>query len=98
MVVNEIHGNVLMRMLSVTYNTHTHTSRMMQQLLGQCVQQTHEVVLILEINAEGHTVIRCASEGQGLGQNSNLWHFIQMYACCVSYYRTAVWKWYGHTA
>ena len=23
MVVNEIHGNVLMRMLSVTYNTHT---------------------------------------------------------------------------
>ena len=25
MVVNEIHGNVLMRMLSVTYNTHTHT-------------------------------------------------------------------------
>ena len=25
MVVNEIHGNVLIRMLSVTYNTHTHT-------------------------------------------------------------------------
>ena len=23
MVVNEIHGNALMRMLSVTYNTHT---------------------------------------------------------------------------
>ena len=23
MVINEIHGNVLMRMLSVTYNTHT---------------------------------------------------------------------------
>ena len=40
---------------------------MMQQLLGQCVQQTCEVVLILETNADGHTVIRCASEGQGLG-------------------------------
>ena len=25
MVVNEIHGNVLMHMLSVTNNTHTHT-------------------------------------------------------------------------
>ena len=25
--MDEIHGNVLMRMLSVTYNTHTHTSR-----------------------------------------------------------------------
>ena len=33
MVVNEIHGNVLMRMLSVTYNTHTHTSRIIYRLL-----------------------------------------------------------------
>ena len=28
MVVNEIHGNVLMHMFSVTYNTHTYELRL----------------------------------------------------------------------
>ena len=32
MVVNEIHGNISMRMVSVTYNTHTHTSRIIYRL------------------------------------------------------------------
>ena len=39
MVVNEIRGNVLMRMLSVTYNTHT--SRIIYRLLLPYVTPPH---------------------------------------------------------
>ena len=37
MVVNEIHGNVLMRMLSVTYNTHT------SRIIYRCCMSVHIV-------------------------------------------------------
>ena len=44
MVVNGIHGNVLMRMLSVTYNTHTHTHTQAELYIDamEMVQSQHK--------------------------------------------------------
>ena len=51
MVVNEIHGNVLMHMLSVTYNTHT--SRIIilvpYRLLRACCGKVPQIAVVVII-------------------------------------------------